>query len=100
MSGYATLEAIAGDLRNLQCRQKELGAAALEAIRHVDAELAGLLFEAFGLDDERAGMWLAQPSLLMDATTIEQLATGRRAVVTKCLSDLCMNLVHDRMVIP
>lgn len=57
MNGYATLEAIAGELRDLQCRQKELGAAALEAIRYADEELARLLLEAFGSDDERAGMW-------------------------------------------
>ncbi|MBZ0132414.1 MAG: hypothetical protein K8F53_07370 [Rhodocyclaceae bacterium] len=88
MNGSGSLEAIAGELRNLQCRQKELGAAALQEIRHADAELAGMLLEAFGLDDERAGMWLAQPSLLMVATPIEQLATGRRAVVIKVLAGI------------
>ena len=88
MNRYATLEAIAGELRDLHCRQKELGAAALEAIRHADEELTRLLLEAFGSDDERAGLRLAQPSLLMDTTPIEQLAAGRRAFVARALAGL------------
>lgn len=56
MNTYPTLEAIAGELRDLQCRQKALGAAALEAIRHADEEIARLMLEAFGSGDERAGM--------------------------------------------
>jgi hypothetical protein len=88
MNSSGSLEAIAEELRNLRCRQKELGAAALQVIRQADAELAGLLLEAFGPDGDQAGMWLAQPNMFMDTTPIEMLAAGRRDVVSRVLAGI------------
>lgn len=90
MNEATSFAAFAGELAGLRRRQKELGFAALAQIRRSDKELAELLQDAFGLDDEKAAEWLAQTGLAANASPIELLAGGRRDAVC----GLLVSIVH------
>ncbi len=92
MQEVTSFAAFAGELAGLRRRQKELGFAALAQIRRSDKELAELLQDAFGLDDEKAAEWLAQAGFAAHTSPIELLATGRRNGVRSMLVSISRGL--------